>query len=120
MSRFFGGCALVLTLNFAGCGEETTATPSGPAEIVAFDQNSRQAILVLGDVTLPMANPANPNSQLQPALYCSTCQRWFPTPPLEKLNHTPGAAQCLHDGTPLIIDGPPPEQRLQLKNGNQR
>ncbi len=99
-----------------GCGSEDSTATENVLWRVAYDQKSKQAYLIETSVQLPVSNPENPRSQLQPALYCASCQKWYPAPPLEQLNRTPGAGKCPKDSGPLTVDGPLPEQKLNFRS----
>ncbi len=108
---------LLLILFFAplvGCNSEDASITEEVLWQVAYDQKSKQAFLVDSSVKLPATNPENSKSKLQPALYCASCEKWYPAPPMEQLNRTPGAAKCPKDSGPLTIDGPHPEQKLNF------
>lgn len=102
-----------------GCSGQEVVTVHRPVSQVAFDQKSKEAVLVLGDVTLPITHPENARSQLQPAMYCEQCRKWYPVPPLDELNRNPGAGRCPRHRTPLSLEGPVPEKTITATNEDQ-
>lgn len=109
---------ICLTLILLGCNSATPPAESVTVDQVAYDQKTKQSYVISGDVTLPTAHPNVPGSTLQPALFCSRCQKWYPAPPIEVLNRNPGAANCPRDSTPLTSDGPFPEERISIESTN--
>jgi uncharacterized protein YbaR (Trm112 family) len=102
-------CLVVFSTFFVGCN---STEPTNVAEVThkaAYDLKSKKAFAVESSVQLPTTNPEDPKSKLQPALYCTQCQKWYPAPPLEELNRNPGSAKCPKNGTPLSAEGPLPE-----------
>lgn len=110
-SRFLGCLLLVGTL---GCQHAEETIVSEQPDQVAFDSISKLAYAIDAKIVLPIANPHNEKSQLQPALFCTKCLKWSPSPPLDQLNRNPGAATCQRDGTPLVAEGPLPKDRLEV------
>jgi len=100
-----------------GCQSSEPETSQEPTWKVAFDQKSKQAFAVDSTASLPATNPASPKSQLLPAWYCETCQKWYPVPPLEQINRSQGAGVCPKDGKALTPNGPRPEKEIALPTG---
>ena len=108
---------LLMLLSLVGCSKETRTQAHQSGVQVAFDQQSQHAFTVDVRVVLPVTNPANPRSQLKPALYCRSCEKWYPAPPLEVINRTSGAGKCPKTGELLSGDGPLPVATLQFDRG---
>ncbi|TWT55296.1 hypothetical protein KOR42_29240 [Thalassoglobus neptunius] len=102
----------------AGCGSSDVASVSKPQVQVAFDLKSRSAFTIPASINLPSENPQNPGSNLQLAMYCPECDRWYPAPPLEQIHRTPGVGECRKHGTPLSFEGPLPEQSIPFLDEN--
>ena len=107
----------VLLVTAVGCNRSETVVVEKPSFQVAYDQKSKQAYLVDGSIELPAAHPTVPKSQLQPAMFCSKCGKWYPLPPIEQLNRNPGAATCPKDQQLLTPEGLLPEKRMDIATG---
>ncbi|MEW4488526.1 hypothetical protein AB1L42_10620 [Thalassoglobus sp. JC818] len=102
----------------AGCGSAEVANVSQPEVQVAFDLKSRSAFTIPASIHLPSENPQDPGSNLQLAMYCPECARWYPAPPLDQIHRTPGVGKCRKHGTPLSFEGPLPEQSIEFQGVN--
>lgn len=93
---------------FVGCSQ-SDSSESETESTVYVDLKSGEAVLAEPSQQLPAVNPATGRATLMPALYCPTCEKWYPAPPADQLNRQPGAGLCPKTKTPLIHDGPRPE-----------
>ncbi|MES2792513.1 MAG: hypothetical protein V4719_23065 [Planctomycetota bacterium] len=57
-------------------------------------------------VATPAVDPKSGKRILVPGMYCSKCQKWFPAPPPEMVERSPGGPVCPRDKTRLTVDGP--------------
>lgn len=105
---------MFVCLIVCGCNSDSSSDSAEALVQVAFDQQSKQAFAVDVRAVLPVPNPTNPRSQLKPALYCPTCQKWYPAPPLDVINRTSGAGKCPKTGNLLTGEGPIPDATLEL------
>lgn len=92
----------------AGCGESAPA-PSAPQKMVYVDAETMQPLVHDVVTAFPAKHPKTGKPTLRPALYCPTCQKWYPVPPPEEISRTPGGGKCPKDKTTLIADGPWPD-----------
>lgn len=94
----------------AGCGsEEPPAPPPPPQRMVYIDMATMKPLVHDAATSFPAVHPVTGKPTLRPALYCPTCKKWLPTPPIDQVNRQPGAGLCPHDKTPLTTDGPWPD-----------
>lgn len=91
-----------------GCGERAS-DQSTPKKMVYFDIATMQPFVYDVVTSFPATHPKTGKSTLRPALFCPTCQKWYPVPPPEAINRTPGGGKCPKDKTTMITDGPWPE-----------
>ena len=54
----------------------------------------------------PAVDPKTGKSTLVQGMYCNKCQKWYPAPPREAAERTPGGPVCYRDQTRLSLDGP--------------
>lgn len=93
----------------AGCGG-TTSDATTPKKMVYVDTATMQPLVHDVATSFPAAHPVTGKFTLRPALYCPTCQKWYPVPPPEEITRVPGAGRCPKDKTTLLIaDGPWPD-----------
>lgn len=100
---------VLLAASMVGCrphSQSTIASPQGA--IVYVDLETGQPVVQLATTEVPTVHPDTGGRTLMPGLYCSACRRWHPAPPFDRLQRSPGAAQCAVHGIPLTIDGPWP------------
>lgn len=90
----------------SGCGTRPSAPQSSePPRAVFFDTQTRRPVVCVLDAD---GTPLDARPTLTPAMYCDDCRRWYPVPPLEQLNRSPGAAVCPRTRKPLSLEGPLP------------
>ena len=89
-----------------GCGD-TTATSSIENRTAYVCRESAQIVVAAVQAT-PAVHPETGRRTPMPALYCPQCRQWYPAPPLEVLQRSPGAAVCPKHKTPLRGSGPLP------------
>ena len=93
----------------AGCGGAASTAPPPAPKMVYVDTATMQPLVHDVATSFPAVHPRTGKPTLRPALYCSTCRQWYPTPSIEDLNRTPGAGLCPKDQTPLTTEGPWPD-----------
>lgn len=93
-----------------GCGSGTEQTQ--PQQMVFVDTKTQ--IAVVGPVTdqFPALNKETGKRTLMPGLYCPKCEKWYPVPSPDQINHRPDGGLCPKTKTPLIADGPMPSATL--------
>ena len=91
----------------AGCGG-TASDATTPKKMVYVDTATMQPLVHDVVTSFPAAHPTTGKLTLRPALYCPTCQKWYPVPPPDEINRAPGGGKCPKDKTTLIADGPWP------------
>ena len=100
--------ALLMFRTCIGCGSgDTSAGPN--ADMVYVDTETFVAVVAPRSGTVPTINPATGQRTLMPGLYCQVCKKWYPVPSPEQINRQNGAALCPKTKTPMIADGPWPE-----------
>lgn len=104
--RLVGG--IVLCLFLAGCGGSSQPTDSNVGRMVYIDMATMQPFVHDVATSFPAVHPQTGKPTLRPAVYCSTCKKWYPAPALDQVNRTPGAGLCPKDKTPLTAEGPWP------------
>lgn len=104
--RLFGW--IVFCLFLSGCGGSSPPTDSKMGRMVYVDMATMQPLVHDVAASFPTAHPQTGKLTLRPAVYCSTCKKWYPAPALEQVNRTPGAGLCPKDKTPLTTEGPWP------------
>lgn len=93
----------------------SACTPSAPVEdphagqMVYIDTATDAPIAANISRETPAIHPDTGKRTLVPALYCATCQKWYPAPPLEVLQRNPAAAQCPKMHGKLSTEGPWPD-----------
>lgn len=92
----------------AGC-DESTPVAVAPKKMVYFDTATKQPLVHDVVTSFPAKHPQTGKPTLRPALFCPTCQKWYPVPPPEEINRVPGGGKCPKDKTLLIADGPWPD-----------
>jgi len=92
----------------AGCRTETEVTQ--PQQMVFVDTKTHVA--VVGPVTdqFPALNTETGKRTLMPGLYCPKCEKWYPVPSPDQINHRPDGGLCPKTKTSLIADGPWPKR----------
>lgn len=105
----FAGIAL-LGITLIGCGDATVADSQPPQQVVYFDTQTKKPIVAPRSEETPAVHPKTGKRTLQPALYCESCKRWYPAPPLEIRQRNPVAGKCPKCQQPLITDGPMPSE----------
>jgi len=99
----------VLNANLVGCGSSTDVATDEVGETVYVDTETMQAMVGPTVVETPAVNPKTGKRTLMPALYCPTCRRWHPVPPVDQINRVPDATKCGKTGATLTADGPWPD-----------
>ncbi len=95
-------------LFLCGCGGSSPPTDSKTGRMVYVDMATMQPLVHDVATTFPAVHPQTGKPTLRPAVYCSTCKKWYPAPALDQVNRTPGAGLCQKDKTPLTTEGPWP------------
>ncbi|MBC7821434.1 MAG: hypothetical protein IAG10_31490 [Planctomycetaceae bacterium] len=98
----------------AGCGESTPVEPARN-QMVYFDTATKKPLVHDVEISFPAKHPTTGKPTLRPALYCPTCQQWYPVPPPDQINRIPGAGRCSKDKTLLTADGPQPTETTPAK-----
>lgn len=93
----------------AGCGGSTPPSDPHANRMVYVDTATMQPLVHDIATSFPAVHPTTGKPTLRPALYCSTCKKWYPAPAIDQVNRIPGAGQCPQDKTPLTADGPWPD-----------
>lgn len=120
MICLYGRCVGVLWLGtlLAGCGGGSTPSNSNPpSRMVYVDTATMQPLVHDVATSFPATHPKTGQPTLRPALYCPTCQKWYPAPDIDQVNRQPGAGQCPKDKTPLTADGPWPDRYTPSPSG---
>lgn len=93
----------------AGRGE-SGPNANAPKKVVYVDAVTVQPVVHDIAASFPAAHPTTGKLTLRPALFCPTCQKWYPVPPPNEITRVPGAGKCPKDKkTLLIADGPWPD-----------
>ncbi len=100
---------LLMCVFICGCQREPTVADDRAGQMVYVDLKTKQPVIAAAVDEAPAIHPATGGRTLMPALYCPTCQRWYPSPPLDQLQRKSGAAICPKDKTPLTTEGPWPD-----------
>ena len=93
-------------------------TKTTPVEIAMGDDPEEITLIntATGEVSrspwimTPAGDPKTGTLTIQQAMYCEKCQKWYPAPPPEMAERTPGGPVCYRDQTRLSINGPLPSQ----------
>lgn len=98
---------LTALCSWLGCGTE----PENPQPQQMVFVDTKTQIAVVGPVTdqFPALNTETGKRTLMPGLYCPKCEKWYPVPSPDQINHRPDGGLCPKTKTPLIADGPWPE-----------
>lgn len=102
-------CFLVFCGTLPGCGGSPPPAESKAGRMVYFDLATKQPLVHDVATSFPAVHPQTGKPTLRPALYCPTCQKWYPAPDIDQVNRVPGAGQCPKDKTALTTDGPWPD-----------
>ncbi|MCP4175301.1 MAG: hypothetical protein GY758_31515 [Fuerstiella sp.] len=110
MRRF---CLLMVGLVIHACTGCGSGEPSAglDANMVYVDTKTLVAVVAPKTGSVPIVNPATGQRTLMPGLYCPDCKKWYPVPSPEQINRQKGAALCPKTKTPMIADGPWPENK---------
>ena len=92
----------------AGCAADAASDDALPDTMVYVDSETRQPVVAERSAETPAVHPDTGRRTLMPGLFCTTCQKWHPAPPLEELQRNPEARQCPTCKGPLTADGPTP------------
>lgn len=103
--RFLIFVALALCCS---CAAETPADPERGGQMVYIDTATEQPFVANISREFPALHPDSGERTLIPALYCPTCQKWYPAPPVEVLQRNPAAAKCPKSGDFMTANGPWP------------
>jgi hypothetical protein len=109
MNRTQWAAAVVLCASLWACGcssDEPAAAEEGQGTAYICTETS-DVFAVSGDEPKAV-NPQTGRRTLAPAMYCESCQKWYPAPPLETLQRTPGASLCPKTGQSMAVAGPLP------------
>ena len=93
-----------------GCGSAPPPDPHAN-RMVYYDRETKKAVVYNVSREMPTLHPLTGRASLVPASYCSQCQKWFPSPPIEVRQRNPKAVIC-PKGHSLTQDGPWPEEKL--------
>lgn len=99
----------VLPSGFAGCSRQSDESATAADTVVYFDTATRQTISLPQRAELPAAHPETGRRTLVRARYCSQCDQWHASPPLDVLQRDPRARNCPQCGKPVSSD-PPAEE----------
>jgi hypothetical protein len=100
--------AVSLVGALVGCGGSEPVAPT-PKRMVYVDTATMQPLVHDVVTSFPAKHPQTGKPTLRPALFCPTCQKWYPAPPPEEINRVPGGGKCPKDKSTLIADGPWPD-----------
>lgn len=96
----------VLATGLAGCSRESGEVVTAADTVVYFDTATRQTISLPQLAELPAAHPETGRRTLVRARYCSQCDQWHASPPLDVLQRDPRARNCPQCGKPVTNDRP--------------
>ena len=99
----------LLGSSLMGCSSPAAVSTEEVSRAVYIDTKTMKAMVCDAVEDFPAVNPVTGNRTLMPALYCPSCVRWHPLPPLDQINRTPNATKCGKTGATLTADGPWPE-----------
>jgi hypothetical protein len=97
--------ATAICTAMAGCGPSASEATTRPVVYVCTE--TREAFHLPSQPT-PATNPKTGKPTLVQGLYCSKCDKWYPTPPLDAVGGNPGAITCPVHRSALVADGPEP------------
>lgn len=97
--------AALLCAAAAGCGTSSAASKPD-SSIVYVDIKTRETVVLERQAQTPATNPATGQRTLMPGLYCSQCQAWHASPPIEVLQRSTAAYRCKKCGTTMTPNGP--------------
>jgi len=100
----------------AGCGSSETDSDV-VNKMVYVDTETMAAIVLPVYESLPATNSETGERTLMPGLYCPECRTWYPVPAPDQINRRPDAALCPKTRTPLIADGPWPDEDSESTEG---
>lgn len=98
-------------LNLTGCVRHPEMG-NEVARMVYYDRATKQPVVYNAYREYPVVDPRTGEATLVPASYCSTCEVWFPSPPIEVRERNPQSALC-PKGHSLDMDGPWPDTELE-------
>jgi uncharacterized protein YbaR (Trm112 family) len=102
---------------FPGCGSETDRNNTD-GKMVFVDTETMTAVVAGISDAVPAVHPGTGKRTLMPGLYCPHCKKWYPAPAPEQINRQPGAALCPRTKTPLVVDGPWPQEQRPVTGEN--
>ena len=102
-------CSILFCAVLAGCGGSSPSVDPPANRMVYVDTATMQQLVHDVAASFPAVHPTTGKPTLRPALYCSTCKKWYPAPAVDQVNRIPGAGQCPKDKTSLTADGPWPD-----------
>lgn len=88
-----------------GCSEANVSDAFPKQEIVYVCTETGKIVRGPAQAT-PAVNPDTGKKTLMPGLYCKTCDKWYPSPPLDVAQRNPTSRLCPKHRTPLEADGP--------------
>lgn len=97
-----------------GCGGSAPQVDARAGRMVYVDTATMQPLVHDAATSFPAEHPQTGKRTLRPALYCPTCQKWYPAPAAEQVNHVRGAGLCPKDKTPLTAEGPWPNEAAAM------
>lgn len=98
---------VILALCFS-CAAEAPVETDRVGQMVYLDTATDQPFVANIAREFPALHPDSGQRTLMPALYCPTCQKWYPAPPVEVLQRNPAAAKCPKSGDVMTANGPWP------------
>jgi len=102
-------CALSVLIFASSCDSPAPIEDPHAGQMVYIDTATDTPLAANISRETPAIHPDTGKRTLVPALYCATCQKWYPAPPLEILQRNPAAAQCPKSHGKLSTEGPWPE-----------
>lgn len=98
----------VISIVISGCGTADETGSDEPPTMMFVDVKTGEARALPATAEVPVVNPDTGQRTMMPAMYCETCEKWYPVPPAEQLNRAQGAGMCPKHKTPLKAVGPRP------------
>lgn len=92
-----------------GCGSAEPVNETHEKMVLVDTKTMNSVVQPFAD-SFPAINPQTGDRTLMPGLYCPVCKSWYPVPTADQINRRPDAALCPKTRTPLIADGPWPEE----------
>ena len=101
--------ASLLVVLVSSCGSSAPIEDPHAGQMVYIDTATDLPFASNISRETPAIHPDTGKRTLVPALYCATCRKWYPAPPLEALQRNPAASKCPKGHGKLATEGPWPE-----------